>query len=173
MPYLSSYRHQGDPGVFGFLGRTFGGAVKGFVGGGPLGAVKGAAQGALARGGSKYGGGRKIPAYSPKTFTKSPQQGTPTPGFIGQMQRWIPGGATGFEAIPKGMKLNKTGYFVQNQPGNPAAGGTWVPPKSRAVSIRYRNPANSRALRRSLSRAESFGGLVKRVRKTTRKLKSL
>ena len=37
----------GDPGLFGFLGRTLGGAIKGFIGGGPLGALTGAAKGAL------------------------------------------------------------------------------------------------------------------------------
>lgn len=67
--------------------------------------------------------------------------------------------------VPRGYRLNKSDYFLKD--------GTFVPAGTRFVKVRSRNPANAKALRRALSRAESFGGLVKRARKTTKKLKNI
>jgi len=44
------YAHQGDPGLFGTIGRAIGGAASGFLSGGPIGAVRGGISG-LTRGG--------------------------------------------------------------------------------------------------------------------------
>lgn len=48
---------------------------------------------------------------------------------------------------PSGFHLNKSGYFLKD--------GTYVPPRSRFVKNRRRNPLNPRALSRALSRLDS------------------
>lgn len=58
-------------------------------------------------------------------------------------------------ACPKGFRLNKTGYFLQD--------GTFVPPGSKCVRIRSMNPLNPRALRKGLSRAERFEKFARRT----------
>ncbi len=69
-----------------------GGVVKGFLGGGPLGAVAGAIGGISGRPGGRGG-------------APPPQQRfrvqVPTPGLIGGIQRLLPGGNTGFTTIPQ------------------------------------------------------------------------
>jgi len=153
MPYLQSYAMRGDPGLLGSLGRFVSGAVSGFARGGPIGAVTGAV--------SKLSGRKNI-----RPVRQAPQRPlTITP------RNFLPGGppliSRGADQglPPRGYRLNKTGYHLKD--------GTYVAPGTRYVKVRRRNPANPRALRKALSRAESFGGLVKRARKTTRKLKSI
>jgi len=150
MPYLASYGMRGDPGLFGFLGRTIKGAVGGFLGGGPLGAITGGVRGAVGaprapapmRGFAGFSGTPNLPAVRPSV----------APATTGGLP-------------PRGYKLNKSGYFLKS--------GEYVAPGTRFVKVRRRNPANAKALRKALSRAESFGGLVKRARATTRKLKTI
>jgi hypothetical protein len=66
---------------------------------------------------------------------------------------------------PRGYHLNKTGYFLKS--------GQYVPPRSRYVRNRSRNPLNPRALRRSISRVDQFVGRVKSSRKALKKIGSL
>lgn len=147
---------RGDPGLFGTLGKLAGGAV-GFLTGGPAGAVAGyKAGGAL--GGLIEGGGSKpavaTPAFAPAT--SYPVVGSP--GITGALQRFVPGGATGYQVnasaagsggagCPKGHRPNKSSYFLRD--------GTFVPAGTKCVKSRRRNPANPRALDRALGRLNS------------------
>jgi len=102
MPYYSQgdYYGQGDyyraGGILGSIGKAIGGAIKGFVTGGPLGAISGVGQALVKRpsvtpvvGGGFIPGGMVVP----------------TPGLIGVGQRLLPGGATGFEVVRR-RRLN-------------------------------------------------------------------
>jgi len=98
MPYYSAgdyYRgdyYQGDNyaagGLFGSIGKALGGAVKGFISGGPLGALRGAGAALVKR-----------PNVLPIGPGIALNGGTvvPTPGLVGFGQRLLPGGATGYE----------------------------------------------------------------------------
>ena len=109
------------------------------------------------------GGVRMIPSYG------GPMQGpTPyaTPGIAGSMQRLFPGGATGYQAPPPqgaasmgGYHLNKTGYHLMD--------GTYIPPGTRWVKNRRRNPGNMRALSRSLGRIKSAKRMTKALSNVT------
>lgn len=98
--YLAS--HRGDPGLFGFLG----GIAKkglGIAGGllpGPLGGI------ARFAGGLIPSRSRQVQRFTGPMATS--QQAGPggirIPGFVGGMQRLIPGGATGF--YPKRRRMN-------------------------------------------------------------------
>lgn len=154
-------RLMGDPGLFGFLkkvGKKALGVAGGFLTGGAVGAA-----GALIP--------RSRPASPgiPSARGLFPQ-GVPapqsfpvlrTPGVRGAVQRALPGGRTGFEVQvdgmmpPKGMRLNKSSYFLKD--------GTFVPAGTRFVKVRRRNPLNPRALDRAISRVES-------AKKASRKL---
>ena len=157
MAYLTSYQLRGDPGLFGSLFGGIKGAVGGLLRGGPLGAITGGIGGVL-------GGGRTAPAM-PRIASITQQRQMPRPGVVAAVQRAVPGGQTGMQPIPRGYRYNKSGYYTKD--------GQYHAPGTRLVRTRRRNPANARALRRALSRAEAFGGIVKRVRKTTRKLRTL
>lgn len=154
---------RGDPGLFGTLGKI-GGAALGVAGSvlpGPVGGIASAAGRALSGGrGSKSR--PKPPGWataSAENYAKwarreglPPVPGgiqTPTPGVSGFLQRTVPGGATGYDVqcIPKGYKLNETGYFLQD--------GTYVEPQSKIVKIRKRNPLNPRAASRAIRRLKS------------------
>ena len=101
----------GDPGLFGFLGRTLGGAIKGFIGGGPLGALTGAAKGALGQhpvlrqnpiGATLAPAAQMLPSFP---TLMGPGPGRPVPGIKGVIQRALPGGETGHA---KRRRLNVT-----------------------------------------------------------------
>lgn len=149
----SSY--QGDPGLFGAIG----GAIGGFLTGGPLGAVGGAVAG------WKGGGSKPAPATGlmqpPQSMPGVPQ--APIPGFRGAIQRALPGGATGYAPVngskPSGMRLNKSGYFLKS--------GEYVAPGTRYVKIRRRNPLNPRAASRAIARLESAKKAVKGLSRVT------
>lgn len=146
MPYLGGHSYQG--GIGGFLGNLAGRLTRGAIGlttGGPLGAISGFA--------------RSAPAM--------PQIALPfaRPGTAVATRPAAPVGQVSATGAPSGYRLNKSGYFLKD--------GSYVAPGTKWVKIRRRNPANAKALRRSLSRVESFGGLVKRTRKSIRKVKSL
>ena len=90
----------GDPGLFGFLGRTLIGGVKGLISGGPLGALTGAASAALRRtppvaiqnpiGATLAPMGQLFPTLM------GPGGPKPKPGVTGVIQRALPGGETGY-----------------------------------------------------------------------------
>lgn len=167
-------RGRGDPGLFGTLGKVARGAigVAGSIIPGPVGAGLTAIH-------KRTGRTQALPeriqtAEQQKRWFEQnvsfvpgpalPGPGTrPTPGIAGFGQRLIPGGATGYEAtgtcIPKGYKLNETGYHLQD--------GTYVPPQSKIVKIRKRNPLNPRAASRAISRLESAKKASERLRRIT------
>lgn len=171
--YLASYR--GDPGFFGTLGKIAGTALG--VGGsllpGPAGALVRTVGTVFTR------RSPRTPGFSPQLPPIPPRPG----GFTGLRL----GGPTGIQVgvekyqregvrgradisglmspggeCPKGFRLNKTGYFLK--------GGSYVPPRSKCVKIRYRDVGNTRALRKAVSRASGFDKLVKRNRKALRAL---
>ena len=175
---MTAYMATGDPflgGIFKGIGKVAKGAVGGFLGGGPIGAVIGGAT-------SLLGGGRPMPvsraapprgqflggrpigitgqvALPPLGFPKISgglQLGPPTTVMQAPVTGLVPG------QKPAGYHLNKSDYFLRD--------GTFVPAGTKWVRNRRMNPANGRALRRSISRAKSFDNLVKRNRKNLRSL---
>ena len=131
---------RGDPGLFGGLF----GALKGFVTGGPAAAIS--------QGISGFRGRRPTSSVptGPIGFT-SGAGGRRTvqvnaPGFLSEIQRRVPGGATGLVSVacPSGFHPNKSSYFLMD--------GSHVEEGSRCVKNRRRNPLNPRALSRSIGR---------------------
>lgn len=168
--YYQGDYYQGDPGIFGTLAK---------IGKGALGiasrvflppAVSAVGRALVAR------DEPQVPV--PRGFP----QAIPRPGLGGAMERFLPGGASGFIAgspyvcAPDGMRrghFNKSTYTVRG-------GGTsrWspvplecpviIPKGSTCVGPRRMNVANPRALRRALRRAAGFAKLARRyVRITT------
>ena len=155
----------GDPGLFGSIGKFIGGAAKtiGGIVGGPVGF------------GLRTIGGIVSPAQQgrpmPRIITP------PTPGDWQAAGRRISAGRplnggmvpTEFQqaavpvgpgmACPPGMKANKSSYFLRD--------GTFVPKNSRCVSVRKRNPANSRANDRAIGRIESAKKMAARLGRIT------
>lgn len=94
----SKLQGVGDPGIFGFLGKAIGGVVKGAFASSPIGIAAGAigkaAKPSATPPFTMPGGGGGIPSQ----FI---QQQVPTPGARGAIERFIPGGATGFQNVSK------------------------------------------------------------------------
>lgn len=93
--------------------------------------------------------------------------GIPTPGGgtfrpLALPPGGMPAYTPGPEGIPRGHRLNKTGYHLKD--------GTYIPPGTKVVKVRRRNFANGRALNRSISRVQGFERMVKRSRKSLRSL---
>jgi len=154
-----------------------GGVVKGFLGGGPIGAIGGA-----------------IGSFAPKRQTREFQrQPQPIPGVGGAIERFLPGGRTGFFAPPqptgpggiislfpgvpggvtgfaqpehengtcppRGFHKNKSSYFLRD--------GTFVPRGSRFVRNRRLNNANGRAQDKAITRLEKGQDHAKKLLKST------
>lgn len=169
MPYYQGDYYQGDyyqGDIFGKLKRGLVGAVKGFVSGGPLGAVRGAAEGV----GSQVV--KRMPAPAPP-LSFGPQgvdvprgAGVPEPGMRGAVQRLLPFGQTGYGAAPPGYHVNKAyvrylraqdlGKDVQNPFSEPRA-------VNLVVRNRRMNPLNVRALRSSVRRQKSMASVMRRA----------
>jgi len=144
----------GDPGLFGFLG-GIAKKVGGFVGklgipvvSGIAGTVAGLIPGPAGPGMPGPGPSMAARAFGGQRPILLAQAGQiPTPGVVGAAQRAFPGGATGMEGCPQGMRPNKSGYFLRD--------GSYIAPNTVCVKIRRRNPLNPRALSRSMARIES------------------
>ena len=172
MPYNRSAMgggYYGDPflgGVLKGIGKVAKGAIGGFLGGGPIGAIGGA----IGATGILGGGARpvRIPnlpisrSLPPVTGIHG-QIGFPGgPQIAGGMQFGprlpaAPQAAAPGQMIPKGYRWNKSGYFTRD--------GVFHPPGTKLVRIRRMNPANGRAVSRSARRLQSFANLAKRTRK--------
>lgn len=76
-------------GLFGSIGKALGGAVKGFLGGGPLGAIRGAGAALIKR--------PSVTPVAPGITMPGGGMIVPAPGLVGFGQRILPGGATGYE----------------------------------------------------------------------------
>lgn len=141
---------QGDPGLFGWLGKAAGTIIR------TAGTVTGILP-APTRAGA-------IPAPMPVPVTTAMTGGArgmprpqvvPRPGPGGFIERLVPGGKTGYEVdvpmngkgAPKGYHLNKSDYWLKD--------GTFVPKGSRYVKNRRRNPLNPTALRRAVGRVDA------------------
>lgn len=175
---MTTYRAVGDPFLGGLIkgaGKFIGGVAKtaGGIIGGPIGGV-------LQAGGGLLTGAPKAaqPPIVSRPFGGTLGIQTPV-GFGGSLgvnvgaqrytgvpipMRSAPGGYPMMapDLPPKGYHINKSDYFLKD--------GTYVPAGSRYVKNRRMNPANGRALRRSIRRAKSFDNLVKRNRKNLRSL---
>ncbi|MEN8176310.1 MAG: hypothetical protein ABFS23_11135 [Pseudomonadota bacterium] len=182
--FLSRTQFQGDPGLFGFLGKavkTIGGAVLGST---PIGGAVGTVAGFL-------GGRATVPTTRPfvgpvrtqgisggptglpsSPFFAPPQEVVPKPGVRGFIERTLPGGKTGFVvngaagaagapsvACGPGFHPNKSDYFLKD--------GTFVEKGSRCVKNRRRNPLNPRAASRAIGRLESAKKATKRLNRIT------
>lgn len=144
----------GDPGLFGFLGKVAKGVVGGAVGlatGGLSGAISGAVSPFV---GVRPSAMQTVPLALPPGpgFAAGGGGGVaiqPVPGVGGAVQRLLPGGASGFQAVacPKGFHANKAAYFLRD--------GTFVDVGMRCVKNRRRNPLNPRALRRAVGRVDA------------------
>lgn len=155
---------MGDPGIFGDIWGGIKGAATGLITGGPLGAIGGALSGS---GIIKPPTPTLPPLVSPRLpFQQAPV--VPKPGTRGAIERFLPGGQTGYQPAvtgpPKGYRLNKSGYWLKS--------GEYVQPESRYVKIRRRNPMNPKALDRAITRITSAKRASKKigritVRKTT------
>lgn len=146
MPFSQGLtRPQGDPGFFSFLGKV----AKG-IAGTAIGLVTGGIPQQIGRGVQQV----FAPSRRRLPMRRIPTVFGPTPRQLG-----IPRGAPALcppgMACPKGMRLNKSDYFLQD--------GTFVAAGTRCVSIRRSNPANVRALRRAIRREEGFIRLAKRT----------
>lgn len=178
-----------DPsaGIFGTIGRVLGGAVTGFLAGGPVGAGLGAIGGVIGapaapapvrlppagipgfgggripttqdvRGALRIGGGEAeigLPGgfsarFQPPTFQAGTQIARRAPG---------PVATTAGIGCAAGFHPNKTGYFLRD--------GSFVAPETRCVKNRRRNPANPRALSRSIARIKSAKRLSSQLAQIT------
>lgn len=122
----------GDPGIFGSI---FGGIKR------VAGAAINVATGNIGAAGRSLLGARSMPGI---VAGPSPR-GVELPGFVANVQRAVPGGATGLGiGCGKGFRPNKTSYFLRD--------GSFIDVGTRCVKSRRRNPANARATSRAISR---------------------
>lgn len=174
---IQSAKAQGDPGLFGFLGKAVGTVAKvatSFIPG-PAGAVARYATGKI------FGAGpaptsRALPAVKslPSIFTNTTFGARPTPTVRDAMAEETyqtqpqqlqleNGGAAGVKiACPQGYKPNKSGYYRTTN-----GQVHYVEPGSRCVKVRKRNAANPRAADRAISRIESAKRFAKRMSRVT------
>lgn len=146
---------QGDPGLFGFLGK---------VGKGILGAATGGVSTTIIDGvGSALGGKKNARPQPPGPAAAAPPMGTLTvnPPFLGgpgvgvsiagRSPAPVPVAGTAMAgmklACPSGFHPNKSSYFLRS--------GQFVPAGSRCVKNRRRDPMNPRALKRAVSRIDA------------------
>lgn len=154
----------GDPGLFGSIGKFLGGVAR--VATGVVGTILPGPVGFAARLASKaLGAGQpqQVAPYQPR-MPVSFAGGRPAAFGTGGAPRQIAGppGAvpTGPAlACPPGMRANKSSYFLRD--------GSFVAKNSRCVSIRRRNPGNSRANDRAIGRIESAKKMAARLGRIT------
>jgi len=160
---------QGDPGLFGFIGRgikAIGGAVLGRT---PVGAAIGTVAGVLAgRGATSPRGQAPIltrPRVGPGITRFAAQEVVAKPGARGALERFFPGGATGLivqptggvngAGCPSGFHANKSSYRLLS--------GELVMKGTKCVRNRRRNPMNPRALDRAIGRIKSAKRVSKKL----------
>ena len=176
---------QGDPGLFGFLGKAVGSIAK--IG---TSFIPGPA-GAIARGltGKLFGGGARVqaPVALPTARSLPRMFGGAQPvrvsdaiamngygqPFAQQPEIVMPTGEVGRDVTPaigcpQGYKPNKSGYYRRiKSPGNPEGSVFYIEPGSRCVKIRRRNAANPRAADRAVSRIQSAKRFATKMNRIT------
>jgi|GEM_PF-5937105 len=180
---VAKSQYQGDPGLFGFLGKAVGtigkglvGAATGFITGGPGGAIMGAARTVLPTSKPQVFVQQKVGAT---TLTTGSMSGLPAlpgiglPGGIGPKGvSVVPFGQGGlYQPVSQMAPTGSTGPLV----GAPAAGGVacttrgyhlnrtgyftkrygFIEKGTICVKNRRRNPLNPRALSRAMARLSS------------------
>lgn len=166
--------YMGDPGLFGGLAGALRGAIRGGLAG-ATGGILGGRAGAMrtreerARMGVPTMGVPMQLAPRGRGPGRTRQQeragvgGRKRGGVTGAVQRFLPGGETGYEiaqvACPSGFHANKTDYFLRD--------GTFVPKGSKCVRNRRRNPLNPRAASRAISRIKSAKNAAKMLSNVT------
>jgi hypothetical protein len=91
-------------------------------------------------------------------------QGRPKPGVGAMIERFVPGGASGFfengaGPAPSGYHWNKSDYFLMD--------GTFVPKGTKLVKNRRRNSLNPRALDRAIGRVSGAKKASKKLGRIT------
>ena len=166
--------YMGDPGLFGGLAGALRGAIRGGLVG-ATGGILGGRAGAMrtreerARMGVPTMGVPMGLAPRGRGPGRTRQQqragvgGRKRAGVTGAVQRFLPGGETGYEvaqvACPSGFHANKSDYFLRD--------GTFVPKGSKCVRNRRRNPLNPRAASRAISRIKSAKNAAKMLSNVT------
>jgi len=165
---------QGDPGFFSFLGKVGSTILRSVPG--PIGTLAGVV---LGPGGTTQ---RALPAPTtirptPGFQATFPGAGISLPGGLGVT---LSGGSVGFQppavrgggalAIPAAAGMGCPSGWHPNKSSYTLMDGTHIPKGTKCVRNRSRNAANGRALRRAVSRVNSFNTLVKRSRKSLRAL---
>lgn len=192
--------YRGDPGIFGAIGKALGGiakvaggAIGGFLSGGPLGAVTGGIK-AIGSIGSKAAPVLKnaagqgttlmlpISQSSINRINQTSLPGTGQPSGIAAGLQLPGGGAIGFGpgAPDVGINAGAIGGAGYYGPGTalvvrPKAGhlnkssyflkdGTFVPAGSKMVANRRMNPLNPHSLSKSIRRVAGFAHATKSIR---------
>lgn len=172
MPYYNGDYYRGDyyrGDLFGKIFKGVAGAVKGFVTGGPVGALQGGVKALVASGNHPS---LPKPAVTPTIDYSGGGMDVDVPAHISNYPV-TPGGGMDGNAIPafaqsmpptRGYHLNKSTYETRG-------GGTSRWPQSlqlhkkgtTLVKNRRMNVGNARALKRALRRAGGFARLARRV----------
>lgn len=162
----------------GTLGKGLVGAVGGFLTGGPAGAVRGTIAATRPR-----PAGAQFPMIAPpgpliqrpgvelyaRQLPDVPRGfpgAVPQPGFRGGLERFLPGGQSGYQGAPPGYHINKRylAYVRAEQFGKDVQDPTReVQVKNVIVKNRRMNPLNPDALRRANSRQIGAVRLMRRV----------
>lgn len=189
MRRTNPWAYKGDPGLFGFLGKVAKGVAGAALGvarslpgvGTGVSAIEGVIRGTAPaqRGPVPYtmaGPGNLFTAFGGSAPQITMQTAARNMGGLPVPRRPMGYGtmptaaAPGLQTPPpaaKGWRPNKSGYYVQAVPGQPEQGGVWVPPESAWVRSRRRNPANSRANDRAISRIKSAKRMAKSLGRIT------
>lgn len=139
------------------------------------------------------GGG---PRVNVSTLPRGSRFQVPTPGIAGRIQRFLPGGATGFTTIPEGLRPKGPGGILGAFPGVPGGvtgfaspeegtgvcpprgfhlnkssyflrDGTFVQRGTKFVRNRKRNASNGRANDKAIGRLDGAQTQAKKVLKAT------
>lgn len=171
----AKYQFQGDPGLFGSIGKFLGGVAKtatGIVGGLGIPVVSGVAR---ATHGILTGGAVPIQTQAYARAPTARQVGLAR-GQVSRAaaitQRLGGYGTTAPRGVYQapamngtqpacmaGYRPNKTAYFLRD--------GTFVPKGSKCVKVRRRNPANMRAADRAIGRIESAKKAMSRMNRVS------
>jgi len=180
--YYAGGQYSG--GIFSFLGRVgkgIVGAAKGFLTGGPVGAIRGAGEavyaGELESAGPRGLTDKELTALHARD-TRLKAAGRKLPALPGQPpgMALVPAGGMTMVGpggmLMRGYRLNKSTYITRGGGTSRWPVGLQVHPKhTEPVKSRRMNVANPRALRRALRRAHGFAKLARRYITVTRHFK--